>query len=297
MEIHPMLHRLTAGLLLFGLLAFATVRAADEDKDLVPKQKANAAEIWKKLEAKGELVETPNFFVYAAVPAAQAKAIGESLDKHFAVAYKALRFEDKEKPWQGKPGVYVLTERDEYLNFTRNIEKRSAGEDLGGYDVRSDMPFIVAGVGRTPDKTTTPGTRAAYWLSQAVLAGKAGKGTALPDWLREGFAWSVAARVNPAAYAAGRARMRTLVAGTKSVVDVYKGGLSVSGKDADLVGASLAEYLVFSPSFGPNFGALLSGLKAGENGESPAFESALESAKVSWGDLEKGWRKYVATGR
>jgi len=103
--------------------ARAAVRA-DEKSDTLAKQKAAADANWKKLEIPNAspMVETPHFLIYSRQSEAKAKALGATLDKVFATATKALKYDDKDRPWPGKLAIYLVPERSQFVDFMRKVE-------------------------------------------------------------------------------------------------------------------------------------------------------------------------------
>ena len=68
-----------------------------------------------------------------------------------------------------------------------------------------------------------------------------------------------------------------------------------TGKERDLVAASLMDYLTFGPG-SEKLTGLLSGLVPSDANDSPTFIGALSSAEWMLEDLDRAWREWVAKG-
>src|SRR5260221_13884817 len=130
------------------LALLPTATRADEHEDALAKQKTAAEAAWKKLEFKDPAapVETPNLIVYSRLSAEKTKALGASLDKIFAVALKALKYDAMDKPWPGKLAVFVLPERGEFVDYMRKVARQAPGEaDVSYSNVSGAFASLAVG--------------------------------------------------------------------------------------------------------------------------------------------------------
>lgn len=283
--------RLTGMATLATALWFVGASHADEAAEILAKQKASSAAKWEKFASKdASKLETDLFLLHGTVPEAKLKAIGEAMTKHYTVAVKALKFEKDQKPWTGKLAVFILTDRENYTQFVRQAEQRSPqAEDSGSVELGGDLPFITIGMARGQD-AMNPEQAACSQVSVAVLRGKAGKPAALAGWFTDGFAWTVASKANPQSVAKDRQRMKALVSvPTRVTKHVWDG--TTSGKDQELLGASLVQYLVYGPD-SAKLQKLFDGLRRNENGEIN-YEVAFEGAQLQLWTLDKTWRAWA----
>ena len=291
--------RFAAWACLAALTAAPPAPAQADLKDLLAQQKSVAEANWKKLDIKtGGAVETEHLLVYSAVPKDKAAASAAALEKYYAVAHKALRFDPELPPWKGKLAVFVLPTRGAYTSYSRSVLKESPKPgDAAGSDPSGDTPSVAAGLPADADKVpVSVERRAGGAIAVALLKARAGKGSAVPEWVREGFAWAVSARANSAdpAVAKVRARARALAPAT-SAKEAW--GSALEGDALEAVQFTVAEYLAFSNTDGPKFGKLVGDFRPAENGETPAFADALKSADVDWAVLERNWKRFVAASR
>jgi hypothetical protein len=297
--------------LLAGLLAGPALRA-DENDDAAAKQKAAAADNWQKLELKDApgVAETAHLLLYAQMPEAKAKALVASLEKQYELAAKVLKFDDKEqRPWPGKLTVYVLADKPTFNSFLRKVEKRSPMEETSVVVVRGDEPHVAAGPPRGADPRPVrppagdPVSRgllslnpaadqqAGYLVSEALLTKKAGAGAEVPEYLRGGFSRATAyhAATPPAALPVrrGNPTWAGLVRGRPAAATW---AAMLGPEEQMLFGSHLMDYLAYGPGTSklPDF---VGGFRV-EEGMSKTLKDALESAKITELDLERGWAKW-----
>src|SRR5262249_42798908 len=132
---------------------------------------------------------------------------------------------------------------------------------------------------------------------RALLAKKGGNAR-LTEWMKDGFARAVAMRLNPGSAATDRAAVRRLapkLAKTAKVMPVVDKAWSGTGKDKDLIAASLMDFLTFGAG-SEKFGTLLSALIPSDAIASPTFADALKGADWMVEDLDRAWRDWLAAG-
>lgn len=285
--------------LLLLLVLFVTPVQGDENDELIAKQKMTALKNLKKSDVSmSALVETENLLICGAYPEAKLKTMGEVVQKHYTMAFKALKFEMLESPPKGKLAVYFFPERKQYADFVRDVlNDRIEKDERSHSDARSNEPYVAVTV-LPGSKPTDLEIEAAGQTAAALLQAKAGP-SVLPAWMKEGFAKAVLMRYDPKSYANERATVRRLLYETKVKPGKYKAADVWSpGGEADkrLLAASLMDYLVFGLE-SAKFAKILSGLRADEAGANPSFQTALMSADTTVEALDKGWKKWVASGK
>src|SRR5262245_39116009 len=101
-----------------AVLLFASFAAGADGDARLAAQKKTAQENWALLEA-GEpgFHETPHLLLCASKSMeGKLKGVGETLEKHYAMADGVLKLDPKEL-WPGKLTVYLFAERDEFTAF------------------------------------------------------------------------------------------------------------------------------------------------------------------------------------
>jgi hypothetical protein len=282
-------------ILLAAFLLPATVFAQDAE---VKAQKAAAVENMKRAGVdKPAAVETTGLLVYSSLTEGKTKPIADTAQKAFDAAKKALKFDDKDKPWAGRLTVYVLADRKEYASFVRLVESRKPeADETWAVQVRGAEPYAAVGA-----KTETAlAGEAAAGVAVALLDQKAGASSAtftLPSWLHTGFGRAIAVRQNPRALDDHRAKVKALFAknklGTFAAAQVWS---TEKLKDADTYATSLVEYLVFGADEG-KFAKFLGGYKPGENQPEPTTANALEAANWTPEALDTAWKTWVVKGK
>ena len=278
-----------AGLSLLG----SGTTHADETADKIAAQKKTAEANWAQLEG-GELgtAETTHLLLFA--PKAmekRLKELGISLEKHYATARKALDFDAKREPWEGKLTVYLLADREQFTAFIRRIERRRLeAEEAGSYSVDQDPAHVAASPPRS--KIDPPvEIQAAEQIASALLARRAGKQVEVPAWVVAGFGRATVWRSNPTAYGKERSQAAGLVGKNKSTaMDVW--GNTLAATDATLLRASLVDYMAYG-SYAAKFPAFIEGFRPEENQTNRTTAQALEAAGITAGRLDQTWRNWL----
>jgi hypothetical protein len=283
------------------LLSFAVLVApqwnlqADERSDVAAKQKAVALANLKKLEIDMPGVhETSDLIVCGSLTGDRARTLGEHLQKQHAAVVKFLSFENGELPWTGKLTIYVFTDKKGYASFARNVEQRrpEPGEAASS-DVRSDEPHVAIAAEQAPAAAID--AEAGKQVAVALLSRRASPAE-LPDWFRASFARAVQMRLEPKSAANDRTIIRKLLLRKINPIKASDGWMDSDLKEKSLIAASVVDYLVFGPESGA-FPKLLAGFRASEGAATPTIDDALKSAEISPESLDKGWRKWVLTGK
>lgn len=281
--------RLSAGLALVAGLSL--VARADD------KLKAQAADAMKKAEVRdARVVETEHLVVATPLPEAKAKALADGLEKVYAQAARALKFDAAEN--KGKVTVFTFADLDHYRQFQRSVLKQRPDDDeTASYDVKRDDPFVAVSARRSEKNPDYPALAGAE-LGRALLAKKAGNAR-LPEWMKDGFARAVAWRVSPSSAAADRSAVSRLAPplrkGAKAVSPPVEKAWSGMGKDKDVIAASLMDYFTSGPG-AEKFGSIVSGLIPTDAVATPTFADALKAADWMVEDLDKSWREWVTRG-
>jgi hypothetical protein len=299
--IHPI--RLLVFILpiLTGLASLSSSASAQDKKADVAKQKdAIVANLKKADMAKASIVETNNFFVVGLMSEDKAKTLGSILEKVVPIARKGLLYDSKEDVWKGKLAVYYLPEGRDFKSFLRSaIMIKPEGIY---YDVRSDTPLVV-----DPVEVTGKATEADLFANSAANVARAylkarGNTANLPDWLLSGFGRATALRaegLTSARYLSYKKTSKSVAAGSKgspaAIADLWS---ESKPANAEILSASLVEYMAYGPAGAENFLKLVNGFRPDENGNTPSVAQAFEAA--GWKEipmLEKAWQKWLATAK
>ena len=285
-------------LLILPLLA-ACPSSADEKDELIAKQKMTALERMKKFDnEKPVVVETENLILCGNLEEDKLKATGEMVQKHYALALKALKFEMSDNPPKGKIAVLLFPDRKQYVLLVGDLTNdRVEKDDRSHSDGRGDTPWVAVSV-LPGGKPTDLDVEASGQIAVALLQNKAGNAR-LSSWMRDGFAKAVLMRSNPGTASTDRATIRRVLAEAKGKPAKYKvSDIWASGGDPDkrVLAASLMEYFVFG-SGGPTFAKLLSNLLPVEGTPNPTIDFAIKAAEIKPEELDRAWKKWVATGK
>jgi hypothetical protein len=287
--------------LALSVLAFHPLPTWAQDKEK-PKpaaaepQKQFAIEAMKMADVKdGRVVETDRLVVATPLPEPKAKALADSLEKTYAVASKALKFELADE--KAKLVVFTFTDLDQYRQFKRSvIKERPDDGETASHDVRRDDPYVAVSA-RRGEKNPNFEAVAAEEISRALLAKKGGNAR-LPDWMKSGFARAVQMRTDPKSVGGDRAAVLRLAPrlakGSKGFPPVADKAWTGMGKERDLVAASLMDFLTFGPG-SEKLGTVMSALVPTAGVDEPTFAAAL-TGDWSLEDLDRSWREWIHKG-
>ena len=266
----------------------ASTTFAEEKNDLSAKQKAAAEEVWKKLELEKTPppVITTNFMVFAPQSEAKSKALADMLERYYKVATRALRFDDKERPWNGQMAVFVL-EWQEYKNLMRKVEKRTPAADETSFSSFSgDEPTL--GVGSLAGTKGLPDSQEAVnEMLAGLLRKKMGAGDP-PTWIAIGFAKATAYR---AANPGSRGKPSGYGPANADVKEIW--GETLPAKTRYTYGAYIIDYLAYGP-LSDQFPQFVLGLRPDEGTNGPSVETALKGINLdcdSLGYWAQKWQK------
>jgi len=280
------------------VLIIPCVAARGQDKTItIAKLKETAAEAMKKSEVKdARLVETDNLVFASSLPEAKAKIVADSLQKTYAFASKALKFEDAEiKSFRAI--AYAFSEVDQFRQFNFSVLKtRPDPDQFSIADMRRDIPFLAISA-RRGEKTPNFEALAGNEICRALLSKKGGNAK-ITEWMKDGFARAVQMRSNPASVGSDRAavaRLAPKIAKTAKGYAVVDKAWSGTGKDKDLIAASLMDFLTFGAG-AEKLSNILNGLIPGDNGNDPTFGEALKASDWMLEDMDRAWRDWLAKG-
>ncbi len=277
---------------------------ADEQSDAVKQQKELAKANLKSAKLTMASGESENLLVFAPYSDEKVQTLATNLQKTYASALKALKYDAKESPYTGKLTVMIFTDPKLYKTFALVAQKRSMKpKETHDFQLRGDAPgitLLASSSGKPTEATVT--AEAAKFVAAALLNTKAGTTTAdagLPTWLETGFGNAVYLRAdgNAAKLAAHKAKIRSLNAKTGGGALQLKYLWSdFDSPDLDAVTTSFAEYLAFGPG-ADKFASILSSFKPAEGNDSPTIETAFAAIEWKMPDIEQGWRKWVASSK
>ncbi|HLW68213.1 MAG TPA: hypothetical protein VKS79_23050 [Gemmataceae bacterium] len=252
----------------------ASTTFADEKEDLAAKQKAAADAVWKKLELEKTPppVVTANFMVFAPQSEAKTKALADMLERYYKVATRALKFDDKERPWNGQMAVFLL-EWQEYKNLMRKVEKKTPAADETSFSsFTGDEPTL--GVGSPAGTKGLPDPQEAVnEMLTCLLRKKMGAGDP-PTWIAIGFARATAYRVSnpgsrgkPSGYGPANAELKEIW------------GETLPPKARYSYGAYIVDYLAYGP-LSEQFPQFVLGLRPDESTNGVSVETALKGINL-----------------
>lgn len=275
----------------------------DEQSDAVKQQKELAKANLKSAKLTMGTGESESLLVFAPYPDEKVQTLATNLQKTYASALKALKYDATDPPYTGKLTVMIFTDPKLYKTFALVAQKRSMKpKETHDFQLRGDTPSmtLLAGSSGKPTEATVT-AEAAKLVAAALLNNKAGTTAyaGLPMWLETGFGNAVYLRAegNTAKLAAHKAKIRSLNSKTSGTALQLKYLWSdTDTPDLDTVTTSFAEYLVYGPG-ADKFASILSAFKPAEGNDSPTIETAFAAVEWKMPDVEQGWRKWVASSK
>jgi hypothetical protein len=277
---------------LLAALSGATAAQEDDRAKESAKQKKAGEAAWKSLEVgQAAFAETKNLLIFA--PRAmqpRLKQVGALLEQYHDRAIKATGLDPKEG-YPGKITVYLLGEREQLTAFARRVEKRRpmSGE-TGSYQALDER--LHAAAFAAPRKPPIPvEARAGEMLAALILQRKAGRTTALPDWLVAGFGRATSYQVSPREkFVLEELRQGKALRKKREASAVWGGTLET--EEAESLQGSLAEFMAYGP--GRNkFARFVDGFKPGENMATKTTAQALEEAGLTPEKVARAWKNWA----
>ncbi len=155
----------------------------------------------KEVVASLHLVETPHFLIFSAWSPANDRRLGRVCETMYTHLRKQFRLPAEKSVWAGKLPIYVFGKVEHFRKFTEEVDERNLSESGGYLSQRSDG-FCYMVLNRVHSRThfygllVHEGTHAflARYLTNAYVV----------EWVNEGLAETISARLVPGCRAAKR---------------------------------------------------------------------------------------------
>lgn len=275
------------------VLSTLSAALADEKSDEAARQKVTAKENLDKIGAKTPtFIETTDLIVCGTISPKEAKPIADLLQKQYAIASKALKFDDKDKAIRGKFVVYCFSSKREYASFARQIrQERPESTETNTFDVSGDDCFLAVVVAPSGNFPIDPEVSAS--IGAALLERKVG-GKFLPPWASIGFRKAITMRSIPKIGDDTRKEVRSLL--TKGKIPMWLNeALEEDSPEKLLIAASVMDFLTFSTP--PKLIDFVTGFKPSDEVPNPTLEQAKTLAGFKNDEFDKAWRNWVLKGK
>jgi hypothetical protein len=147
------------------------------------------------------MIETRDFLIFSAWPRKDDARLAESCQKMYAHLRRQFMLPRDQQVWAGKLPIYLLEDKQQYRRFTDEVDQRKS-PDAGGYLSQQSDGFCHIVLNHVHSATYFYGLLV-HEGTHAFLARYATT-AALPTWLNEGLAETMAAQLVPECAAAGR---------------------------------------------------------------------------------------------
>jgi hypothetical protein len=276
---------------LLAVLSGVATAQEERAKQVLQQKKAGQA-AWKSLEAgEAAFAETKDLLIFA--PKAvqpRLKLIGALLEKYHDQAIKATGLDPKEG-YPGKITIYLLSDKEQLTAFARRVEKRRPMAGETGSFQALDERLHAAAFAAVRKPPVPVEARAGEMLAALVLQRKAGRATALPDWLLTGFGRATSYQVSPREKFVVEDLKQSKALRKKREASAVWGG-TLEAEEADALGASLAEFMAYGPGR-KRFARFVDGFKPGENMATKTTPQALEEAGLTPEKVAKAWKNWT----
>lgn len=152
----------------------------------------------KTIVSSMHLVETEHFLIYSAWSRSNDKPLAKTCEKVYDALIKQFNLTGREQVWAGKLPIYVFWEKEDYNRFIAEVTESTRNNphlvEAGGfYSQKGDMSYVVLNAVRSK---TWFYTLLVHETTHA-FAGRYISKRHLPDWVSEGLADYMAARLVP----------------------------------------------------------------------------------------------------
>jgi hypothetical protein len=245
----------------------------------------------KTIVSSMHLVETEHFLIYSAWSRSNDKPLARTCEKVYDALIKQFNLTGREQVWAGKLPIYVFWEKEHYNQFIAKVTESTRSHpqlvEAGGfYSQHGDMSYIVLNAVRSKEWFYT----LLVHETTHAFAGRYISRRGLPDWVNEGLADYMAARLVPE----GSASAKYISATRKAIED--RVDIRPIFQDVQLdsfwygIAQSLVRYLIARKR--EAFVAMVEDLKGGM-----ATEEVLKKHyDLTTDQLAAQWRKAAAAG-
>jgi hypothetical protein len=179
--------------------------AAMSDADFEQRRIEQAESIWKRVSPRstGVSVTTANFHLHGSVDEARLKELGESAEAHLTALRDKYPLQGNAAAFRGRLILFVAKDRFDYEEFnTVLMNNRRTPKAVSGHSVINanfETAYVAMhDVGDTPSDTSLSAPQLLNSLiSQTYLTRD---GSALPEWLKQGFGITEAGLGGDSAY-------------------------------------------------------------------------------------------------
>jgi hypothetical protein len=278
-------------LALLAALAGAGTAQDDQAKKVAAQKKAAEA-AWNSLETGDPaFVETKHLLIYAPKGMqGRLKSIGVLLEKYHDKAIQATG-QDPKEAYPGKITVYLLPGKEQLTAFARRVEKRRPMSGETGTYKADDDRLHAAAIPKEGKPPIPVEARAGEELAALILQRKAGRTTALPDWLIAGFGRATSYQVSPREkFVLAEQKQIKLLKKKRDASAIWGGTLEA--EEADPLQGDLGEFMAYGPAR-KYFGKFVVGFQPGENMATKTTAQALEQAGLTTEKVSKAWKNWV----
>jgi hypothetical protein len=285
-----------AGLLLALAPARITAQKTEEGGTVAAQKKAGAANWSVVVESPPAFHETPHLLVFAPkTMEKRLKGVGALLEKYHDRAVKQLAFDAKGREmYPGKITVYLFSDREHVPAFARRVEKRRPMDgESASFSATDDRLHAAAA---PAGKRISVEARAGEQIASLLMARKAGKGTALPEWVLGGFGRATSSRLLPREkFVVEERRQARALSSKRKASDVWSG--AVDADEADALSGSVMDFLAYGPGGAARLPKIIAGFAPEEGIPTKTAAQALEAARIKVETVEKAWRTWVVNPR
>jgi hypothetical protein len=224
-------------------------------------------------------VETPHFRIYSTFPTSDDKPLTETVEGMYVALCGQFDIPAKDNIWVGKCTLFLLAKDEDYVKFTKEVDKANL-VSAGGYCSHYSMGMVYVIMRPCSTRTRfyevlvhehTHGFLARYLSDKEI-----------PSWLNEGLADLMAAKLVPGCYA-----QKLVVNSTKTVIKEKKDISYIFEKVKESfdygVAQSLVQFLIARDRAG--FIKLITEIKQGVEEE----QALKDVYKLSHTELLKAW--------
>jgi len=165
--------------------------ASMTDEQFTERRIAESAALWKRISPRTEGISatSANFYCYGTVTADRLQQLSKAAEEHLAALEKRYPLSNDEQAFRGRLTVFITKDRFDYEEFNTVLLNRRTPKATSGHSVISaNFETAYVAMHDTGDTESADTLTAEHLmkslLSQAYLTRD---GSALPDWLKQGF--------------------------------------------------------------------------------------------------------------
>ena len=165
--------------------------ASMSDAEFVERRITQAAELWKRVAPKTAVatVTTANFYLYGSVSEDRLKELGDAAESQLSGLATRYALPGGEQAFRGRLIIFVTAERFDYEEFNTVLMNRRTPQAISGHSmINANSETAYVAMHDVGDAASADSLSAVQLMKSLIAQSYLTRdGSALPDWIKQGF--------------------------------------------------------------------------------------------------------------